>query len=234
MWRWSISHMWDEAHAGLSVTALPAIEKDWEHPKRPLGLVQHTVACMQQGDVPPPALQAQRKDDRQGWWLRERIKVLRVWRWPPGDVRLVCTLGVARLSGKSILTVWCQQAGISFSLKAPRKWSPPWLAAQRRPPLSALLSGAALVARSQRRPPRLQPTRWCPSQEERRRGRGNEGPTGPTFSEEQMLGLLWRASGWDSELPIQGAWVQSPISELDPTCCKQSLCEATKDLTCLN
>ena len=32
------------------------------------------------------------------------------------------------------------------------------------------------------------------------------------------MGLPWWSSGWDSELPMQGAWVRSLVRELDPTC----------------
>ena len=28
------------------------------------------------------------------------------------------------------------------------------------------------------------------------------------------LGAPWRSSGWDSELPLQGTWVQSLVEEL--------------------
>ena len=226
--------MWDEAHAGLSVIALPAIEKE-----RPPGLLKYTAACTQQGDVPPPALQAQGKDHLQGRRLCERIKVRRLWRWPPWDARLVCTPGwLGSQENQSWQCDASKQAFLSLSRPRGSGLHPGSMpsAGLLCPPCSLEQAGSpsALVARSQRRPPRLRPTRRCPSQEERRRGRGNEGPTGPTFSEEQMFGLLWRASGWDSELPIQGARVQSPISELDPACCKQSLWEATRDLTCLN
>ena len=30
----------------------------------------------------------------------------------------------------------------------------------------------------------------------------------------QRLGLPWRSSGWDSEPPMQGAWVRSLVGEL--------------------
>ena len=33
-----------------------------------------------------------------------------------------------------------------------------------------------------------------------------------------MLGLPWWSSGWDSALPMQGAWVRSLDKELDPVC----------------
>ena len=33
--------------------------------------------------------------------------------------------------------------------------------------------------------------------------------------------LLWWHSGWDSTLPMQGAWVRSLVRELDPTCMLQ-------------
>ena len=34
-------------------------------------------------------------------------------------------------------------------------------------------------------------------------------------------GLPWWRSGWDSTLPMPGAWVQSLVRELDPTCMLQ-------------
>ena len=40
-------------------------------------------------------------------------------------------------------------------------------------------------------------------------------------------GLPWWFSGKDSELPVQGAWIQSLVRKLDPTCC-------TKDPACCN
>ena len=32
-------------------------------------------------------------------------------------------------------------------------------------------------------------------------------------------GLPWWSSDWDSELPMQGAWVRSLVGKQDPTCC---------------
>ena len=58
-----------------------------------------------------------------------------------------------------------------------------------------------------------------------------------TFKKKSQ-GLPWWRSGWDSVLPMQGAGVQSLISELDPICMPQlrvrmpqlrSLCAATKE-----
>ena len=37
----------------------------------------------------------------------------------------------------------------------------------------------------------------------------------------QPLGLPWWSSGQDYVLPMQGAWVQSLVGELDPTCMRQ-------------
>ena len=34
----------------------------------------------------------------------------------------------------------------------------------------------------------------------------------------EETGLLWWSSDWSSKLPMQGAWVPSMVSELDPTC----------------
>ena len=34
-------------------------------------------------------------------------------------------------------------------------------------------------------------------------------------------GLPWRSSGSDSAFPMQGAWVQSLVGELDPVCHNQ-------------
>ena len=34
-------------------------------------------------------------------------------------------------------------------------------------------------------------------------------------------GLPWGSSGQDSKLPMQGAQLQSPVWELDPTCLNQ-------------
>ena len=36
------------------------------------------------------------------------------------------------------------------------------------------------------------------------------------FANECLLGLPWRSSGQDPELPLQGAWVQPPVRELRP------------------
>ena len=32
------------------------------------------------------------------------------------------------------------------------------------------------------------------------------------------VGIPWWSSDWDSELPMQGAWVRSLVRELDPSC----------------
>ena len=47
-------------------------------------------------------------------------------------------------------------------------------------------------------------------------------------------GLPWWSSGWDSMLPMQGAWVQSLVGELDPACMPQLRIPhaATKDPSC--
>lgn len=37
-----------------------------------------------------------------------------------------------------------------------------------------------------------------------------------SFANESLLGLPWRPSGQDSELPLQGAWVRPPVRELRP------------------
>ena len=38
-----------------------------------------------------------------------------------------------------------------------------------------------------------------------------------TNKKEQFGGLPWYSSGYKSKLPVQGAWVQSLVGELDPT-----------------
>ena len=38
-------------------------------------------------------------------------------------------------------------------------------------------------------------------------------------TETDSQGLPWWCSGWDSTLPMQGAWVPSLVGELDPMCC---------------
>ena len=47
-------------------------------------------------------------------------------------------------------------------------------------------------------------------------------------------GLPWWSSGYDSVLPMQGAWVLFLVWELEPTCATECLHVATKDPSCGN
>ena len=51
--------------------------------------------------------------------------------------------------------------------------------------------------------------------------------------EKVWQGLPWQPSGQNSTLPMQGTWIQSPVRELDPTCCNWELLHMpiTKDPT---
>ena len=40
-----------------------------------------------------------------------------------------------------------------------------------------------------------------------------------TSKKDVLFGLPWWSRGQDSVLPMQGAQVQPPVRELDPTCC---------------
>ena len=48
----------------------------------------------------------------------------------------------------------------------------------------------------------------------REKSGADKGWKGPAVKSRSALGIPWWSSGWDSVLPLQGAWVQSVIREL--------------------
>ena len=45
---------------------------------------------------------------------------------------------------------------------------------------------------------------------------------------DQYVGFPGWSSGWDSKFPMQRAWVQSLVRELDPTNCNEDLVQPDK------